>query len=275
VSAPAAAVDAPPARGDAAAIAATAPAPGPRRRAPAIAVSGAIDIGFRQFTYTTDAPTRTRFEHDERELAQVLVGPVLEIWPTTLLGLKVLPGLALYGRFEYGVNPQAVPINNLDGSTTPTSLKTAWQSLEVSLHQRWTVADVGTVEVGGGYVDDHYRFTGDPSELNLVPDASYKAVRIGGRASLLFGMVEPFIAIEQRLVLQGGALEHRYSVGTSVYGVRGSVGTTARLGRFEVRLEGGLTLYSWTFRPDINDMTKAKGGDDVIENVTFALGYVL
>jgi hypothetical protein len=275
VAAPAAVADSPPVRGDVPAIVATARAAGPRRRAPAVVVSGAIDVGFRQFTYTTDTTMRTRFEHDERELAQVLVGPVLEIWPTTLFGLKVLPGLALYGRFEYGINPQAVPINNLDGSMTRTSLKTAWQSLELSLHHRWTVADVGTVEVGAGYVDDRYRFTGDPGELNLVPDASYKAVRIGGRASLLFGALEPFVAIEQRIVLQGGALEDRYSVGTSVYGVRGSLGTTARLGRFVLRLEGGVTLYSWTFRPDINDMTKAKGGDDVIENVTLAIGYVL
>jgi hypothetical protein len=258
-----------------AAIAATAPAPGPRRRAPAIAVGGAIDIGFRQFTYTIDPTLRKRQEHDERELAQVLVGPVLEIWPTTLLGLKILPGLALYGRFAYGINPQAVPFNNADGTVLQTSLKTAWQSLEISLHHRWTVADAGTIEVGGGYVDDRYRFTGDAGDRALVPDAAYQAVRIGGRGSLLLGPIEPFVAFEQRLVLNGGALQDRYTVSTSVYGVRGSLGTTARLGHFEVRLEGGVTLYSWTFRPDINDMSKASGGDDVIENVTLAVGYIL
>src|SRR6185369_13131433 len=96
-------------------------APAPRRPGPAIAVSGAVDVGFRQFTYTIDPMMRTEIEQDERELAQVLVGPVLEIWPTTLLGLKVLPGLALYGRFEYGVNPQAVPIERMGGSREPTT----------------------------------------------------------------------------------------------------------------------------------------------------------
>jgi len=271
VSAPAAAPAVPPPD---AAIAATVQAP-PRRRTPAIKVSGALDIGFRQFTYAIDPAMRKAIEQDEREAAQVLVGPVLELWPTTLLGLKALPGLALYGRFEYGVNPQAVPIHNPDGSTVPTSLTTAWQSLEISLHHRWTVANAATVEVGAGYVDDRFRFHGEAKDLTLVPDAAYQAVRIGGRASLLLGPFEPYAAIEQRLVLHGGALEDRYKVGTSVYGVRGALGAAARLGPFEVRFEGAVTLYSWTFRRDTNDETHATGGDDVIENLTLAVGYIL
>ena len=270
VSAPAAVAPPPPE----AAIAAAAHAPAPRRRGPAIAVSGAVDVGFRQFTYAIDPAMRTVLEQDEREVAQVLLGPVVELWPTTLLGLDALPGLALYGRFEYGVNPQAVPINNPNGSITQTSLTTAWRSLEISLHHRWT-ARVATVEVGAGYVDDRFRFKGDAKDLPLVPDAAYQAVRIGGRASLLLGPFEPYAAVEQRIVLNGGALEQRYKLGTSVYGVRGAVGGTARLGHFEVRLEGGITLYSWTFRRDVNDEAQATGGDDLIENLTLAVGYVL
>jgi hypothetical protein len=275
ISAPAVPVEAP--APDAAALAATAPSASSLRGAKSIAVSAAVNVGFRQFTYSVpDAAMRTRFEQDEEELGQVLVGPILEIWPTTLLGLKVLPGFSLYGRFEYGVNPQAVPIHNLDGSVLTTTLTTAWQSLEISLHHRWTVADAGTIEVGAGYADDRYQFNASKREdLKLVPDAAYKAVRIGGRASLLLGPLEPYIAIEQRIVLKGGALEDRYTLGTSVYGVRGSLGAVARVGRFEARVEGGLTLYSWTFKPDLGDETNAQGGDDVIENVTFALGYVL
>ncbi|HZJ62762.1 MAG TPA: PEGA domain-containing protein [Kofleriaceae bacterium] len=277
VSAPAAVET--PSAGDAAAVAATGqPSASGRRGARSVAVSAAVDVGYRHFNYSVpDASMRTPYEQDEQELGQVLVGPILEIWPTTLLGLKFLPGLALYGRFECGVNPQAVPIQRMDGSIKPTTLTTAWQSLEISLHHRWTVADAGTIEVGAGYVDDRYRFNAsEAADLALVPDAAYKAVRIGGRASLLFGPLEPYIAIEQRIVLRGGALENRYKLGTSVYGVRGALGASARLGHFEARLEGALTLYSWTFKPDTTrDVTNANGGDDVIENVTFALGYVL
>jgi hypothetical protein len=260
-----------------AALTATAPPASSRRGARSITVSAAVDVGFRQFTYSVPDPKmRTAFEQDEKELGQVLVGPILEIWPTTLLGLNVLPGLSLYGRFGYGVNPQAVPIHNLDGSVQTTTLTTAWQSLEISLHHRWTIAEAGTIEVGGGYADDRYQFNASKrDDLRLVPDAAYQSVRIGGRASLLFGPLEPYIALEQRIVLQGGPLEDRYSLGTSVYGVRGSLGAAARLGRFEARLEGGITLYSWTFKPDLGDQTNAHGGDDIIENLTFALGYVL
>jgi len=277
VAAPAA-VEAAAPPGDTAAIAATAHASPPvRRGAKQLSVSAAVDVGYRQFTYSIpEGVMRPRVEQDEQELGQVLLGPIVEIWPTTLLGLGILPGLALYGRFEYGVNPQAVPVANVDGSMQKTTLTTAWQSLEISLHHRWTVADAGTIEVGAGYVDDRYRFNaGDAADLTLVPDAAYKSVRIGGRASLLFGAIEPYVAIEQRIVLQGGPLEKRYTLGASVYGVRGSLGATARLGHFEARLEGAITLYSWTFKPDSDDPTKAHGGDDVIENVTFALGYVL
>jgi hypothetical protein len=137
------------------------------------------------------------------------------------------------------------------------------------------VSDVATVEVGAGYVDDRFRFHGEAKDVGLVPDAAYQAVRIGGRASLLLGPFEPYAAIEQRLVLHGGALEQRYKVGTSVYGVRGALGAAARLGHFEVRFEGALTLYSWTFRRDSGDPTQATGGDDVIQNLTLAIGYIL
>jgi hypothetical protein len=274
IAAPAGPADAP--DPDAAALSATAPSPS-ARGARSLAVSAAVDVGFRQFTYSVPDPKmRTAYEQDEKELGQILVGPILEIWPTTLLGLKVLPGLSLYGRFEYGVNPQAVPIHNLDDSVQMTTLTTAWQSLEISLHHRWTVANAGTIEVGAGYADDRYQFKAiKREELRLVPDAAYQAVRIGGRASLLFGALEPYIAIEQRIVLEGGPIADRYTLGTSVYGVRGSLGAAARFGRFEARLEGGITLYSWTFKPDLDDETNAHGGDDVIENLTLALGYVL
>jgi hypothetical protein len=137
------------------------------------------------------------------------------------------------------------------------------------------VSDIATIEVGTGYVDDRFRFHGDDKDVAMVPDAAYQAVRIGGRASLLLGPFEPYATIEQRLVLHGGALEQRYKVGTSVYGVRGALGAAAHLGRFEVRFEGALTLYSWTFRRDTNDPTLATGGDDRIENLTLAVGYVL
>jgi hypothetical protein len=248
-----------------------APVARPLRRGPSIAVTGTMDVGFRHFHYTKNTTPET--QRDDREAGQALAGPVVELWPTTLLGLGVLSGLALYGRFEFGINSQPVTMNSMTGTRIPTSLSTTWQSFEVSLHQRWMIASAGTIEVGAGYTQDRYQFDGDPAEIAIVPDASYKAVRIGGRASLLFGRLEPYLTVENRLVLSGGAMDKRYSLGTSVNGVRGALGAAVHLGHIEVRLEGGVTRYSWTFKPDVPDVTQASGGSDIIESVTFALGY--
>lgn len=252
--------------------AAPAPAPRSRRRGPAFAVTGAMDVGFRQFSYRNNTTPTT--QRDDKEGGQVLAGPIIELWPTTLLGLGILPGLALYGRFELGVNAQPVTVvDSMTGLNMPTSLSTAWRSLEVSVHQRWTIAGAATIEIGGGYAEDRYQFKGSSAEIALVPDASYRAVRVGGRVSLLVGAIEPYLAAESRLVLSGGAMDNRYTNGTSVNGVRGALGAAVHLGHFEVRLEGGLTRYSWAFKPDTADVTKADGGTDFIQNLTFALGY--
>jgi PEGA domain len=240
----------------------------PSRQTPMVAVSAAMSVGFRQFTYSNNRTRET--QHDSRERGQVLTGVILDLWPTTLLGVRMLPGLALHARFEYGVTPQEV---RYELSQDATSLTTAWQSLEVSLNQRWTIAGAGTIQVGAGYVDDRYRFNGMPEDVASVPDATYQAIRIGGRASLLVRSFEPYAAFENRIVLHGGAMEKRYTLGTSVLGVRGVLGAALHLGRLAVRVEGAVTYYSWAFRPDSSDPMQADGGKDVIENVMLAVGY--
>jgi len=260
----------PPAAHDPPAIAVIAPAPSAARHTPAVAVSGVVDVGFRRFRYRDNATPKTQRDNDE--VGQVLVGPIIELWPTTLLGVHVLPGLALYGRFELGVNSQEVTVG--DGSAARTSMSTSWRSIEVSVHQRWTIPRSGTIEVGAGYAQDVYQFNGEPAEVAIVPDASYSAIRIGGRASLLFGALEPYLTTENRIVLSGGAMDKRYQLGSSVNGVHGALGAAYRFGPLEVRVEGGLTLYSWTFKPAADALAAAKGGSDFIRNVTIALGYV-
>jgi len=252
------------------AITASAPAPAAARRPPAVAVSGVVDVGFRRFRYNDNATPAT--QRDDQEAGQLLMGPVIEVWPTTLLGLHVLPGLALYGRFELGVNSQEVTAG--DASVMRTSMSTSWRSIELSVHQRWTIPRSGTIEVGAGYVQDVYQFKGDPTDVAIVPDANYSAIRIGARASLLFGALEPYVTTENRIVLSGGAMDKRYQLGSSVNGVHGALGAAWRLGPVELRAEGGLTLYSWTFKPAADALAQAKGGSDFIRNVTLAVGYV-
>jgi PEGA domain-containing protein len=270
---PTAVAEAPAAHPDEPALSATAAAPARSpRRSPAFAAAGAMDVGFRQFTYSKNTTPGT--QRDSQVGGQVLAGPVVELWPTTLLGLHLLPGLALYGRFEFGVNSQAVGIvDSKTGMRLPTSLSTSWQNLEASVHQRWTIADTATIEVGGGYTQERYQFKGNAVDVGMVPDASYKSIRIGGRASLLLGLLEPYLAAENRVVLSGGAMDKRYTLGASTSGVRVALGTAVHVGHVEARVEGGLTRYSWAFKPDTTDTRQADGGTDVIENVTFAVGY--
>ena len=244
--------------------------PAAPRATPGFAVAGVFDVGFRRFRYRGNRTPAT--QRDDDEAGQVLAGPIIEVWPTTLLGLDMMPGLALYGRFEFGLNSQAVTLR--DNVSTRTSLSTAWRSIEISARQRWTIAQAGTVEVGAGFTQDSYQFHGLASDVGIVPDASYSAVRIGGRASLQFGAIEPYVAAENRIVLSGGAMADRYSEGTSVNGVHGALGAVARFGHVEARAEYALTLYSWTFKPDTGDAGIATGGSDLIQNVTLAVGYV-
>ena len=217
-----------------------------RRRPPVVALGVAMDVGFRQFTYRNNKTPTT--QRDDSEGGQLLGGPTVELWPATLLHLGILPGLALYGRFELGLNSQDVVVtDSRTGMKLPTSLSTKWSSLEVSLHQRWTIGATATIEVGAGYTQDRYQFKGIDADVAIVPDASYKAVRIGGRAALLLGAFEPYVTLENRLVLSGGVLDKRYTLGTSVNGLRATLGAAIPFGRLALRVEGGLTRYAWTF----------------------------
>lgn len=253
--------------------------PAPPRTTPMIAISAATDIGFRQFSFNYHNPGDPATEHNDREAGEVLTGAIVELWPATLFRLGMLPGFALHGRFQIGVNPQRVTMQSKSGPPVATSLSTSWRSLEISARQRWVIGGVGTVEASGGYVDDRYQFSSDnpllgPAERATVPDVAYQAVRIGGRGSLLLGPLEPYVSAENRVVISGGALGKRYKFGSSVNGVRAALGAALHLGHFEVRAEGNVSLYSWSFRHDTTDPDQAESGSDAIEQVGIAIGYV-
>lgn len=233
-----------------------------------VALSGLFDVGIRRFRY--DNVTTASTLRSEDEVGQVIAGPLIEVWPGTLAGIRTLRGLALVGRIQFPVNKQPVTGGGLMGTTT-----TFWQSLEVSLRHRWTAKGKGTVEVGAGYVRDQHQFNTDNLDnLRLVPDADYRSIRIGVRGSLLVGSLEPYLAIENRIVMSGGkVIEDRFSLGASASGLRGALGVGAHFGSFSARLEGSLTRYAWTFKFNTMDEFKADGASDSIIMISAALGY--
>lgn len=238
-----------------------------KTRDPYIALAVAVDVGFRNFEY--EMPLTDNLS-TEKEGGQVLVGPILELWPGRLAGIELLRGLSLLARFGYGVNQQAV---KQTVSMTTTSAKTYWQALEISLRQRWSFKDKVAVEVGGGFVRDLHSFSGNVADIDLVPDVDYRSIRLGGRLAALLGSIEPYVSGENRLVLSGGNLAKRFD-DASAGGVRASVGAVATFGAVHVRVEGALNRYSWSFTSnDADDEFRASGGIDSIIYLTGAIGY--
>ncbi len=240
----------------------TVPPPKAPRTLPIVTVQLVMDVGFRSFEY--DQPGMGLAP--EKESGQVLVGPLVEFYPGTLLGMKPLRGLALLGRYGHGLNSQ--PVIDANGDTLGAS--TYWRTIELSLRQRWAIGRTATVEVSGGYVRDLYRFEGNVAEIINLPDAEYGALRIGARLGLRLGSLEPYLAAENRIVLDGGPLADRFN-NPSANGIRGALGAAMRFGAVDVRLEGSLARYTWTFGP--GGMFEASGATDQITKLTAAIAY--
>ncbi len=242
-----------------------------KKRRPYVSASGAIDIGFRKFTYDNAQPNKSGKQdlRTEDEAGQVLAGPVIEVYPTAIANVDVLPGLAIVFRYQYGVNSQSVAATGLTGM-----LSTYWSALEIGAKYRWVILDQLAIEAGGGYLSDTYRYNGSPNDVDLVPDVDYQSLRLGVRAAYLAGQFEPYIVLESRLVVDGGNLGTRFPLGASASGLHGALGVAAHFGAIGVRVEGALTEYSWTFKSDPTmDPYIADGGSDVIKQITIAVGY--
>jgi len=260
-------------------------APSPPRAGPIFALSAAFDIGFRTFSYDN---AMTDNLGDDKEFGQILVGPLVEFWPGTLIGVRALRGLSLLARVQFGVNKQAVTVDPDDsGPEMPrdSAARTFWGSIEASLRHRWVIKDTATIEPSVGYIRDQFQFDVDEDnptagmDFELVPDAVYNAVRVGVRGSVLLGSVEPYVAVENRIVVSGGEIERRFSDNggggaPSATGIRGTAGVAASFGAIQTRLEGSYTRYSWTFKFDNDSRFQATGGTDTIRMISASVGYV-
>ncbi len=239
-----------------------------KARPPFVSVSAAMSVGFRTFTYDNNRTRNTL--RDESESGQVILGPLVEVWPGSLLGIHALRGLSLVGRFQFRINEQPVT-----GGGITSGLSTFWQAFEVSLRHKWVFAKRYGVEVGAGWTREQYRFNGTPEDKRLVPDAQYESIRVGARLSMLLDAgsftVEPGIDLDGRLVRDGGPLQTRFGTSTSVNGFRGAAGVVTRFGGVHVRAEVALLRYGWDFEPTTERM--ADGGTDAITLIGLYAGY--
>ena len=150
-------------------------------RPPIASVSVAMSIGFREFTYENNT-TRDKLR-DESESGQVILGPLVELWPGTLFGIRVLRGLSVMGRFQFRINEQPVT-----GGGIMNNLSTFWQSFEVSLKHKWLFAEKYGVEVGAGWTREQYRFNGTPTDKLLVPEATVEHTSVKDLIAQLEGV---------------------------------------------------------------------------------------
>lgn len=229
-----------------------------------------IDIGFRAFTFA-DATGKDFETGSFDEQGQVLVGPGVELWPGSMAGVRLLRGLSVFARYQYGINKQTV-----DAAGLMMKTNTFWQSMELSLRHRWTFAQRVTAEIGGGYVRDQYQFEGLPADIAKVPDVDYKAFRLGARASLLLpmgtGVIEPFLTFENRSIQSGGKLAAKFDQARPS-GFRASVGVAARFGKITAKVEAAAIQYSWELVSAPMSSTQASSATDAIRAIGFSVGY--
>ncbi|HVK83000.1 MAG TPA: PEGA domain-containing protein [Kofleriaceae bacterium] len=232
-------------------------------RAPLLRGTVAVDIGFRKFSYNAGSNQRP-----ENEGGQILIGPLVEVWPGRLLGVPALRGISVLGRFQFGANQQAVIADDLGPSTA-----TFWQSFEASLRQQFIIKNKVGLELGLGYVRDQLQFSGTAQDVAKLPDVTYSSVRIGLRASLPMGKVEPYVSFEPRFVLSGGKLEVRYDPGTKASGLRAGAGALFTFGRWVGRAEVSTTRYSWTFVTTDPEVMNTNSGSDAVIQIGLGAGY--
>ncbi|HEY4245123.1 MAG TPA: PEGA domain-containing protein [Kofleriaceae bacterium] len=222
-----------------------------------------MDVAFRKFSYK-GAPTLSGFD----ESGHVAIGPAFEVYPGVILGMHSLRGLALYGRFEFNANSQTVTsMNSTTSATTHVSI------IEIAVRHRWTFPNIATVEANGGFLRDALTFAGPSSEVSQLPDAVYSSIKFGARGSLLLGYVEPYLEIENRVVVSGGPIQDRWSE-ASPSGIHAEIGAERKLyAGLLVRLELGITRYGWSFKQDDAMAPQASGGSDLIKLIAFTVGY--
>lgn len=238
----------------------------PTTRGNYVTAGVAFDVGFRHFTYDNAITPNLR---EESEGGQVIAGPAIEIFPMRILGTSRLRGLSLFARAQFNVHGQQLEAMSLMGTVT-----TYWGSIEMSLRHRWSIGSAFAVEASGGYVRDQMQFNAtDGDDIEVVPDALYQSLRIGGRGFLVFPKADVYLAVENRIVLSGGAIATRFDQ-ASATGLRGALGVLFKLGAIQARVEGSVLHYSWTFGYDgNNDVAQADGATDSVKLLSFLLGY--
>lgn len=240
---------------------------GPR---PPLAIARAgVDIGWRRFRYEDpgDAMFTAPFDANgrvmgrfEAEVAPWRLSPkVHRLWPLSLiLGL--------------GFSPQDTAVRGSESANFNHRL------FEAGLRYRVRINPMAGLAFDAGWTRMLYTFAGDLAYA--LPDVDYNVVRIGVRGEGKFGILRPWLGLENRLVAGGGDLDDRFkSADANGFGL--TLGVLARFldqDRVEVGLGYDLVRFGWAFAPVDNPPPPpmpsyiATGGTDTYHTVRFWVG---
>jgi hypothetical protein len=233
-------------------------------RAPYLSAGLAMDVGFRRFVFSDGSSSFAT-------TADVVLGPAVELWPGRLAGVHLLRNTSLFARVQFGLKHQEVTREDM-GMVVPVGAETLSGAIEVSLRQKWIFGELVGIEASAGYVRDQLTFNADNAmALMQVPSADYKSIRLGARVSIA-RPIEPYLSIENRVVLSGGELSKRAD-NADASGYALAAGVNANLGPLGVRVEGSLAKYSWTYTSDDATPPPADGASDKLFGLMFIVGY--
>ncbi len=237
-------------------------APKGPRGAVAVARLGA-DVSWRRFRYDNPGDEMFTAPFDangrvmgrfEAELAPWRLKPkVWRLWPLT-----VIVGL--------GFSPQDTAARGSESANFNHRLFEAGLRYRLKLDSRFGLGfDVGWTRL-------LYSFAGDLAYA--LPDVDYNVVRLGVRGEGTFGILRPWVGIENRLVAGGGDLDSRFKSGDAD-GFGLNLGVLARLvdDKLEFGLGYDLVRFGWAFEPvDTNPMYVASGASDTFHSIRFWVG---
>lgn len=238
-------------------------------RGPVAIARAGVDVSWRRFRYDNpgDAMFTAPFDANgrvmgrfETEVAPWRLAPKAHrVWPLTMI-------LAL------GFSPQDTAVRGSESANFNHRL------FEAGLRYRLKINDMAGLGFDVGWTKLLYTFAGDLAYA--LPDVDYNVVRVGVRGEGKFGVMRPWLGLENRLVAGGGDLEGRFkSADANGFGL--SLGVLARFldkDRVEVGLGYDLARFGWSFVPVDNPPPPpmpsyvATGGNDTYHTIRFWVG---